>query len=92
VVQNVRLRVNSGVHAHTHEFLATSHEDQKFGVVLDDAPALVAALVARLEDPLLAEEEGWRGRSHVETHHDVTTSARELARVYLRLVGARRGR
>ena len=37
-------------------------------------------------------DEGWRGRSHVETHHDVTTSARELARVYLRLVGARRGR
>jgi diaminopimelate decarboxylase len=43
-VQNVRLRVNSGVHAHTHEFLATSHEDQKFGVVLEDAPALVAAI------------------------------------------------
>jgi len=45
-VQNVRLRVNSGVHAHTHEFLATSHEDQKFGVVLEDAPALVAAIRA----------------------------------------------
>jgi diaminopimelate decarboxylase len=46
VVQSVRLRVNSGVHAHTHEFLATSHEDQKFGVVLEDAPALVAAIRA----------------------------------------------
>ncbi|MGO4689258.1 diaminopimelate decarboxylase [Glaciibacter sp. 2TAF33] len=44
VVQDVRLRVNSGVHAHTHEFLATAHEDQKFGVVLEDAPALVAAI------------------------------------------------
>lgn len=44
IVQAVRLRVNSGVHAHTHEFLATSHEDQKFGIVLDDAPALVAAI------------------------------------------------
>ena len=31
-VQRVRLRVNSGVHASTHEFLATAHEDQKFGV------------------------------------------------------------
>jgi glycosyltransferase involved in cell wall biosynthesis len=61
-------------------------------VMLDDRSALVAALVARLEDPLLAEEEGWRGRSHVESHHDVAASARELARVYLRLVGARRGR
>ncbi|MEO6199795.1 MAG: diaminopimelate decarboxylase [Cryobacterium sp.] len=46
VVQSVRLRVNSGVHAHTHEFLATAHEDQKFGVVLEDAPHLVAAIRA----------------------------------------------
>jgi len=40
-IQNVRLRVNSGVHAHTHNFLATSHEDQKFGIVLSDAARLV---------------------------------------------------
>jgi len=46
VILNVRLRVNSGVHASTHEFLATSHEDQKFGVVLDDAARLVALIRA----------------------------------------------
>jgi diaminopimelate decarboxylase len=46
IVQNVRLRVNSGVHAHTHEFLATSHEDQKFGITLEDAPRLVALIRA----------------------------------------------
>lgn len=46
VVLNVRLRVNSGVHASTHDFLATSHEDQKFGVVLDDAARLVALIRA----------------------------------------------
>jgi diaminopimelate decarboxylase len=40
--QAVLLRVNSGVHAETHHFLATSHEDQKFGFALEDAPALVA--------------------------------------------------
>jgi glycosyltransferase involved in cell wall biosynthesis len=61
-------------------------------VQLDDEDALADALVHRLLDPVLAEEEGWRGRAHVETHHDVASSARELARVYLRLVGARRGR
>jgi diaminopimelate decarboxylase len=44
VVQRVRLRVNSGVHAHTHEFLATAHEDQKFGISIADAPAIVAAI------------------------------------------------
>jgi glycosyltransferase involved in cell wall biosynthesis len=61
-------------------------------VPLDDADALGDALVHRLVDHELADEEGWQGRSHVETHHDVATSTRELARVYLRLVGARRGR
>ena len=39
-VQPVRLRVNSGVHASTHEFLATAHEDQKFGVSLERAVEL----------------------------------------------------
>lgn len=41
VLQKVRLRVNSGVHAHTHAFLATAHEDQKFGIALDDATEAV---------------------------------------------------
>ena len=43
-VQPVRLRINSGVHASTHEFLATAHEDQKFGVPLADAAAVVAQI------------------------------------------------
>ena len=43
-VQGVRLRVNSGVHAYTHEFLATAREDQKFGVAMGDVPALVAKI------------------------------------------------
>jgi diaminopimelate decarboxylase len=45
-VQPVRLRVNSGVHAHTHEYLATAREDQKFGITLADTPAAVAAIRA----------------------------------------------
>lgn len=36
-VQNVLIRVNSGVHAGAHSFLATAHEDQKFGSTLDQA-------------------------------------------------------
>jgi diaminopimelate decarboxylase len=42
--QPVRLRVNSGVHAHTHEYLATAREDQKFGIALTDAPAAAATI------------------------------------------------
>ena len=45
-VQNVRLRVNSGVHASTHEYLATAREDQKFGIPLDQVPDVVAAIRA----------------------------------------------
>jgi diaminopimelate decarboxylase len=40
-VQPVRLRVNTGVHAHTHEYLATASEDQKFGVAISEVPELV---------------------------------------------------
>ncbi|MFI0859898.1 diaminopimelate decarboxylase [Streptomyces smyrnaeus] len=32
--QPVQLRVTVGVEAHTHEFIATAHEDQKFGLAL----------------------------------------------------------
>ncbi|MCU1598444.1 MAG: diaminopimelate decarboxylase [Glaciihabitans sp.] len=41
-VQPVRLRINSGVHASTHEYLATAREDQKFGIPLADAADAVA--------------------------------------------------
>jgi diaminopimelate decarboxylase len=34
VVQPVLIRVTVGVEAHTHEFIATAHEDQKFGFSL----------------------------------------------------------
>jgi diaminopimelate decarboxylase len=43
-VQPVRLRINSGVHASTHEYLATAREDQKFGVPLLEAADVVAAI------------------------------------------------
>ncbi|MFI0222945.1 diaminopimelate decarboxylase [Streptomyces lydicus] len=32
--QRVQIRVTVGVEAHTHEFIATAHEDQKFGIAL----------------------------------------------------------
>lgn len=44
--QRVRLRVTTGVHASTHEFLATAREDQKFGVALADVDEAVRRLRA----------------------------------------------
>lgn len=46
-VQPVRLRINSGVHASTHEYLATAREDQKFGIPLDAVEEAVARIRAR---------------------------------------------
>lgn len=45
-IQKVRLRVNTGVHANTHDFLATAREDQKFGISIADAPDMVAKIRA----------------------------------------------
>ncbi|CCQ15813.1 Diaminopimelate decarboxylase [Rhodococcus sp. AW25M09] len=41
-VQDVLIRITVGVEAHTHEFIATAHEDQKFGFSLADGSALDA--------------------------------------------------
>jgi diaminopimelate decarboxylase len=37
--QRVLVRTTVGVEAHTHEFIATAHEDQKFGLALADGSA-----------------------------------------------------
>ncbi|MDR6572954.1 diaminopimelate decarboxylase [Curtobacterium sp. 320] len=50
VVQRVRIRINSGVHASTHEYLATAREDQKFGIPLTEA--VTAAEAVRAEPSL----------------------------------------
>lgn len=42
VVQDVLLRVTPGVSAHTHEFISTAHEDQKFGLSLVSGAAMEA--------------------------------------------------
>jgi diaminopimelate decarboxylase len=43
VVQPVLVRVTVGVEAHTHEYIATAHEDQKFGFSLAGGDAAEAA-------------------------------------------------
>ena len=51
----VMLRITTGVHAGGHEFIATAHEDQKFGVAIAGGQALAAlrAILARPELELL---------------------------------------
>ena len=42
VSATVLVRVTTGVEAHTHEYIATAHEDQKFGFSISSGQALVA--------------------------------------------------
>ena len=46
VIQKVMIRVKPGIEAHTHEAIATSHEDQKFGFSLASGSAFRAAEAA----------------------------------------------
>jgi diaminopimelate decarboxylase len=52
VRQRVMVRVTVGVEAHTHEFIATAHEDQKFGFSLSSGKAFDAAARIIREDIL----------------------------------------
>ena len=52
VVAPVMVRVTVGVEAHTHEFIATAHEDQKFGFSLAGGQAEAAVLAVLAEDRL----------------------------------------
>lgn len=47
VVADVLVRVTTGVEAHTHEFIATAHEDQKFGLSLTSGAGREAVLAVR---------------------------------------------
>ncbi len=44
---NVMLRITPGVHAHTHEFIATGQDDSKFGFNLRNGDAMIAVDRAR---------------------------------------------
>jgi diaminopimelate decarboxylase len=50
--QKVLIRVTVGVEAHTHEFIATAHEDQKFGIALAGGQAAEAVRRALALDGL----------------------------------------
>ena len=47
IVAEVLVRVTTGVEAHTHEFIATAHEDQKFGLSLTTGAAREAVLAVQ---------------------------------------------
>ena len=48
ITSRVMVRVTAGVEAHTHEYIATAHEDQKFGFSITSGDAFEA--VRRIQD------------------------------------------
>jgi len=87
---SVFVRVTVGVEAHTHEYIATAHEDQKFGFSLAGGAALAAV------DRILAEDVlELRGlHSHIGSQIFDTSAFELSARRVLGLaaqIGARHG-
>ena len=51
-IQNITLRLNPGVEAHTHEYIATAHEDVKFGFSIATGAAWDALIAATKHESL----------------------------------------
>jgi diaminopimelate decarboxylase len=80
---SVLVRVTVGVEAHTHEFIATAHEDQKFGFSLAGGDAFAAATKILDEDVL-----DLRGlHSHIGSQIFDTSGFEVAARRVLELQG-----
>jgi len=60
-------------------------------VEVGDVDALADGIADRLLDPDLADREGAVGQEHVAAHHDVNSSARDVARLTLRQYHRGRG-
>lgn len=86
VRQRVRLRINSGVHAGAHDFLATAHEDQKFGLPLNRAVEISRQIISHesLDFVGLHCHIG----SQIFSTDAFRESARRLLKVYVELEGA----
>jgi diaminopimelate decarboxylase len=83
VIAPVLLRITAGVEAHTHEFIATAHEDQKFGISLSSGDALTA-----VRNTLLSENLDLLGlHSHIGSQIFDTGGFEVAARRLLALIG-----
>ena len=70
----VLVRVTTGVEAHTHEFVATAHDDQKFGFSLSSGAA--AEAVRRV---LAARRWTWPGCTRTSGRRSSTPTGFEMA-------------
>lgn len=60
LIAPVMLRVTPGVHASTHDYIATAHEDQKFGQSLVAGTAILAGLTSQeLSEMQLREDDAY---------------------------------
>lgn len=81
VTANVMVRVTAGVEAHTHEYISTSHEDQKFGFSITGGDAIEA--VRRILDEPSMNLLGLH--SHIGSQIFVTDGFEVAAKRVLRL-------
>src|SRR4051794_25652468 len=90
VTARVMVRVTAGVEAHTHEYIATAHEDQKFGFSIASGDAFEA--VRRLLDAPNVELRGLHSHigSQIFDSSGFEVAARRVLALYAR-IGAELG-
>lgn len=86
LVQDVLVRVTPGVHVDTHEFIATSHEDQKFGFSLASGAAERAALACVHAENLILRGLHCHVGSQVFEAAGFALAAERLLRLWSRLL------
>ncbi len=89
VEQAVLIRVNTGIHAETHSYLATAHEDQKFGFPLDHA----AGIAAKAQEASGIRLDGFHCHigSQIFGSEGFAESARRLVQLYAHVMGDKPG-
>lgn len=86
VIAPVLVRVNVGVEAHTHEYISTAHEDQKFGFALAGRADGGSDALDAVRRVLAADGLDLRGlHSHIGSQIFVTDGFEVAARRVLRL-------
>lgn len=83
--QAVMVRVKPGVEAHTHEFIATSHEDQKFGFSLASGSAFKAVTSAIAAENLQLVGLHCHVGSQVFDAHGFSLAAERVLSLYARV-------
>ncbi len=85
---SVMVRVTAGVEAHTHEYIATAHEDQKFGFSIANGQALVAMVRCQMHPRLALQGIHSHIGSQIFATHGFEVAARRTMKLLAQFASA----